>query len=393
MENQFSQKRIQNEINQLDLKSYRVSTLFGTIILAIYGLLITLVLIFSGVSLVEVLTYFFLFILFSGTSFYLWYREVELRFLKIASVISIIFLYTFITYLLFNVNLPGTYANIFLAFTLGYFYLDERTTWINHVLMALSSSLLIWVFPDIFGLRDLNFVNLITVNLGVLILLIFLFFSSYFNVRKKKYDYLRLARIKENEFKTINVLMDLESAYFSQRSDTEKGYKALREFFHLFTKKVGIENVFEERLNMIQDASSLATEEFQIKYPEIDSDIKDYLKTLSLNDAGKLRYLAFKISQIENVDVDYSMNQEVFNSLRHYEDSNKVKLVVFGAFLVFFKMNKRELASISTSEFIELIKKSDVVNKIEPKILDYFYQYQDVIDDILADALKGERQE
>ena len=388
MKNLVSQKRIQNEVNLLELKSYRVSTLFGTIILAIYGVLISLVLIFSGVNVIEALIYLSLFILFSGSSFFFWFKEFELNTLKNVSYISIVFLYAFITYLLFNSGLPGIYANIFLAFTLGYLYLDEKATWINHILMGFTSSILIWFFPDLFGLDSLAIINLIAVNFGVLVLLVFLFFSSYFNVRKKRYDYLRLARLRENEFKTINVLMNLENEYFSQKNDSEKVYKALKEFFNQFSIKVGIENVFDERLSLIQDAQTMTDEEFIEKHPDLQEEFKDYLSTLSLDEIGKLRYLAFKISQIESVEVDYSMNQEVFNSLRHYDDAQLVKLVVFSAFLVFFRIDKRELSAISTEEFVELLKQSDLVNKIEPKILDLFYKYQDVIEDILADAIQ-----
>lgn len=392
MENFVSQKRIQNEINLLELKSYRVSTLFGTIILAIYGVLMSLVLIFSGINLIEALAYFLLFILFAGSSFFFWFKDFDLSILRKNSYIAIVFLYVFITYLLFNSNLPGIYANIFLAFTLGYLYLDEKATWLNHILMAFSSSLLIWVFPDLFGLENLGLINLIAVNFGVLILLVFLFFSSLFNVRKKKYDYLRLARLRENEFKTINVLMNLESEYFSQKNESEKVYKSIKDFFSQFSEKVSVENVFDGRLNLIQETHSMSEEEFKKKYPDIQEEFKNYLRTLSLSEIGKLRYLAFKISQIQNVEVDYSMNQEVFNSLRHYEDAQLVKLVVFSAFLVFFRMDKRELDAISTDEFIELLKQSDLVNKIEPKILNLFYQYQDVIEDILSDAFqKGVR--
>jgi hypothetical protein len=388
MENQVSQKRIQNEINLLELKSYRVSTLFGTIILAIYGVLITLVLIFSGINILEALVYFSLFILFAGSSFFFWFKEYGLSTLKKVSYSLIVFLYVFITYLLFNSNLPGIYANIFLAFTLGYLYIDEKATWINHILMAISSALIIWVFPDLFRLEELNTINLVTINLGVIILLVLLFFSSLFSVRKKKYDYLRLARLRENEFKTINVLMNLENEYFTQKNDSPTVVKTLKEFFTQFSNKVGIENIFDSRLDLIQDAHTLSDEEFANKHTDVKEELRDYLRTLSLSEFGKLRYLAFKISQTEKIEIDYSMNQEVFNSLRHYEDSKLVKLVIFSAFLVFFRIDKRELKEITTEEFINLLKQSDLVNKIEPKILDLFYQYQDVIEDILNDAVQ-----
>jgi hypothetical protein len=389
MNNNISQKRIQNEINILERKSYRVSTLFGTIILFVYGLLISLVLIFSGINVLEAVIYFTLFALVSSISGYLWYKDIQLIILKRFSYLSIIFVYVFITYLLFNSSLPGIYANIFLAFTVGYLYLDEKATWINHILMGISSSLLIWIFPEIFGLENLPLLNVIIVNLVLIIVLVFLFISSLFNLRKKRYNYYRLAKLRENEFKIIHVLIDLENEYFTQRSHSEDIYLILKELFKQFSTKVGIDNVFDNRIDLVHDAQKLDLEEFRKKHPNLNEEMKNYLESLSLQDLGKLRFIAIKISQLKKVKIDYSMNQEVFNSLRHFEDAQLVKLVVFSAFFVYFRLDKREMKALSTEEFISLLNQSGVVNEIEPKILNIFYQYQDVIDEIISDAISG----
>jgi hypothetical protein len=389
MNNNISQKRIQNEINILERKSYRVSTLFGTIILFVYGLLISLVLIFSGINVLEAVIYFTLFALVSSISGYLWYKDIQLIILKRFSYLSIIFVYVFITYLLFNSSLPGIYANIFLAFTVGYLYLDEKATWINHILMGISSSLLIWIFPEIFGLENLPLLNVIIVNLVLIIVLVFLFISSLFNLRKKRYNYYRLAKLRENEFKIIHVLIDLENEYFTQRSHSEDIYLILKELFKQFSTKVGIDNVFDNRIDLVHDAQKLDLEEFRKKHPNLNEEMKNYLESLSLQDLGKLRFIAIKISQLKKVKIDYSMNQEVFNSLRHFEDAQLVKLVVFSAFFVYFRLDKREMKALSTEEFISLLNQSGLVNEIEPKILNIFYQYQDVIDEIISDAISG----
>lgn len=389
MNNDISLKRIQNEIDILERKSYRVSTLFGTIILFIYGLLISLVLIFSGINIFEAGVYFALFALVSSISGYLWYQDIQLIILKRFSYLSIIFVYVFITYLLFNSSLPGIYANIFLAFTIGYLYLDEKATWINHILMAISSSLLIWIFPEVFGLENLPLLNVIVVNIVLLIILVFLFISSLFNLRKKRYNYYRLAKLRENEFKIIHVLIDLENEYFTQRGNSEDIYPILKELFKQFSTKVGIENVFESRIDLVHDAHKLDLKEFKEKHPNLKEEMKNYLESLSLQDLGKLRFIAIKISQIKKVEINYSMNQEVFNSLRHSEDDQLVKLVIFSAFFVYFRLDKRELKGLSTEEFISLLNQSGLVNEIEPKILNIFYQYKDVIEDILSDATNG----
>lgn len=389
MNNNISQKRIQNEINILERKSYRVSTLFGTIILFVYGLLISLVLIFSGINVFEAVIYFTLFALVSSISGYLWYKDIQLIILKRFSYLSIIFVYVLITYLLFNSSLPGIYANIFLAFTIGYLYLDEKATWINHILMAISSSLLIWIFPEVFGLENLPLLNVVIVNIVLLIILVFLFVSSLFNLRKQRYNYYRLAKLRENEFKIIHVLIDLENEYFTQRGNSEDIYPILKELFKQFSTKVEIENVFESRIDLVHDAHMLDLKEFKEKHPNLKEEMKNYLESLSLQDLGKLRFVAIKVSQIKKVEINYSMNQEVFNSLRHFEDNQLVKLVIFSAFFVYFRLDKREMKALSTEEFISLLNQSGLVNEIEPKILNIFYQYKDVIEDILSDAING----
>lgn len=389
MNNNISQKRIQNEINILERKSYRVSTLYGTIILFVYGLLISLVLIWFGINVFEAVIYFTLFAMVSSISGYLWYKDIQLIILKRFSYLSIIFVYVLITYLLFNSSLPGIYANIFLAFTIGYLYLDEKATWINHILMAISSSLLIWIFPEVFGLENLPLLNVVIVNIVLIIILVFLFVSSLFNLRKKRYNYYRLAKLRENEFKIIHVLIDLENEYFTQRGNSEDIYPILKELFKQFSTKVGIENAFENRIDLVHDAHKLDLKEFKEKHPNLKEEMKNYLESLSLQDLGKLRFIAIKVSQIKKVEINYSMNQEVFNSLRHYEDNQLVKLVIFSAFFVYFRLDKRELKALSTEEFILLLNQSGLVNEIEPKILNIFYQYKDVIEDILSDAING----
>lgn len=389
MNNNISQKRIQNEINILERKSYRVSTLYGTIILFVYGLLISLVLIWFGINVFEAVIYFTLFAMVSSISGYLWYKDIQLIILKRFSYLSIIFVYVLITYLLFNSSLPGIYANIFLAFTIGYLYLDEKATWINHILMAISSSLLIWIFPEVFGLENLPLLNVVIVNIVLIIILVFLFVSSLFNLRKKRYNYYRLAKLRENEFKIIHVLIDLENEYFTQRGNSEDIYPILKELFKQFSTKVGIENAFENRIDLVHDAHKLDLKEFKEKHPNLKEEMKNYLESLSLQDLGKLRFIAIKVSQIKKVEINYSMNQEVFNSLRHYEDNQLVKLVIFSAFFVYFRLDKRELKALSTEEFILLLNQSGLVNEIEPKILNIFYQYKDVIEDILSDATNG----
>jgi len=381
--------RINTEIEKLKNKSYNVSSWISTIFIGVYGFFINVLFIIADVNLFEIAIYLFLFGAIVGINIWALNQNKDFKTLRWFSIISILFMYVFVIYLLFNNNLPGIYANIFLAFTIGYIFLDEYTTILNHFMMAIISSIFIWVFPEIFGVTGDNVYSLLLINSGLVVLIFLLFFSSLFNIRKKNYNYRQLALSKENEYRIINIVFEMTKKYFKNSDDYDRYFDSIKIFFDVFSKKNNVVNLFNKRINFIEELEKV------IDINEMESAIPiEYIKSLDLltiNKRKRMRHIAFKLSQSLELEENKRVpGIDLFSSLRHYDDYEEVKIIAFSAFYVYFRMNKLEKKAIDDDQFISLLKNSDIENLIEPKNLEIYYKHKEVFDRIVQHSLGKE---
>jgi hypothetical protein len=381
--------RINTEIEKLKNKSYNVSSWISTIFIGIYGFFINVLFIIAEINFLEIVVYLLLFGVIVGLNIWALSQKKDFKALRWFSITSILFMYAFVIYLLFNNNLPGIYANIFLAFTIGYIFLDEYTTILNHFMMAIISSIFVWVFPEIFGFTGDNIYSLLMINSILFVLIFLLFFSSLFNIRKKNYNYKQLALSKENEYRIINIVFEMTEKYFKNNEDYNEYFESIKNFFDIFSKKNNVVNIFNKRIDFIEELEKM------VDINEMQTDIPlEYIKSLDLITVKKrkrMRYIAFKLSQsFELEDNKRVPGIDLFSSLRHYDDREEVKIIAFSAFYVYFRMNKIEKKAIDDEHFITLLKNSDIENLIEPKNLDIYYKHKDVFDKIVQHSLNKE---
>lgn len=389
MINDKAELRIQKEIEKFKNKSYRASAWISTIFIGIYGFFINVLFAIAQVRLLEIILYVLFFLIIVGLNTWPIIQDKDYKALRNFNIISVVFMYSFIIYLLFNNNLPGIYANVFLAFTIGYIFLDDYVATLNHIFMALISSIFVWAFPEIFGFTEYSFYTLILINSSIFILITLLYFSSLFNIRKKNYNYKQLALSKENEYRVINTLFSMSEKYFNENSVNDEYYKSIKSFFEAFSKKHNITNHFTKRINFIEDL------EMHDDLSQLDSNFpEEYIQTLdvlAIKKRKRLRLIAFKVSQSLNLDEEKRVpGIDLFSSLRHYDDHEEIKIIAFSAFYVYFRMNKLEKQAIDDDHFISLLKNSDIENLIEPKNLEIYYKHKDVFNKIIGDSLRNE---
>lgn len=390
MINDSTEIRIKREIDSLKNISYTASAWISTVFIGIYGFFISILFLIAEIRLFEIILYVLFFLATVGLNLWPILNNKDYKILRNFNLISVIFMYSFIIYLLFNNNLPGIYANVFLAFTIGYIFLDEYISSINHFMMAFISSIFVWFFPEIFGLNQYSFYTLLLINISIIILISLLYFSSLFNIRKKNYNYKQLALSKENEYRIINTLFTMSEKYFNDNSINEEYYNSIKRFFEAFSKKHNISNHFLKRIEFVEKLEN------HRDLSQIDDDLPmDYLKmldVLAIKKRKRLKLIAFKISQSINLNQTRKRvaGVDLFNSLRHYDDHDEVKIIAFSAFYVYFRMNKIEKQAIDDNHFISLLKNSDIENLIEPKNLQIYYKHKDVFNKIITDALENE---
>ena len=382
-------QRIGREIQKQKYRALKNSAIIASTMMGVYSLFLMTLFFIESIPINEIILYLFVFVVVLSFNVISIVKSWRFEWLTRLGMLNVLFIYTFITYLLFNQSLPGIFANLFIAFTIGFIYLDSRTATLNHVLMTFTSSLVLWVFPEILAVEESTFTQLGIINASIVVVMIFLYLSAIFNIRMKQFNYEKLAKSKENEYRIIQGLFDFQKEVLNDPINTDVFFKDMHTFFESFTQKLEMENVFEKRLQLIEDLHQLSLSKAKKKYKEIPEEIIIELQSLTLSDHQKLRYLAYRISQIYEDSQTIIDPKDAFNSFRHYDDSEAVKIMVFGAFYVYFRHPDVDRDAYSHQAFMDLLNKSGIDRLVEPRILKTFTEYQDVIETIMTDAIDG----
>lgn len=382
-------QRIGREIQKQKYRAHKNSAIIATTMMGVYSLFLMTLFFIESIPINEIIIYLFVFVVVLSFNVISIIKSWRFEWLTRLGMLNVLFIYTFITYLLFNQSLPGIFANLFIAFTIGFIYLDSRTATLNHVLMTFTSSLVLWVFPEILAVEESTLAQLGIINASIVVVMIFLYLSAIFNIRMKQFNYEKLAKSKENEYRIIQGLFDFQKEVLNDPINTDVFFKDMHAFFESFTQKLEMENVFEKRLQLIEDLHQLSLSKAKKKYKEIPEEIIVELQSLTLSDHQKLRYLAYRISQIYGDSQTIIDPKDAFNSFRHYDDSEAVKIMVFSAFYVYFRHPDVDRDAYSHQAFMDLLNKSGIDRLVEPRILKTFTEYQDVIETIMTDAIEG----
>lgn len=383
------QQRIGREIQKQKYRAFKSSAIIATTMLGLYSAFLLTLFIIESIPVSEVILYVFLFVLVIALNVVSIITKWPLKRLGLLGIFNVVFIYTFITYLLFNQSLPGIFANLFIAFTIGFIYLDVRISSINHFLMTLTSSLVLWIFPEILAVENATNAQLSVINASIVIIMIFLFLSALFNIRTKHFNYEKLAKSKENEYRIIDGLFQLQNEVLNDPINLDVFYHDIHTFFESFTQKLEMDNVFAKRLQLIQDLETLSTSKLKKKYKDVPEEIIEELRALSLTSHQKIRYIAYRISQSNADQKPLTDPRDAFNSFRHYDDSDTVKILVFSAFYTYFRHADVDRPAMTHEAFVEWLEKSGLDQLVEPKILKSFHRYKDVLETIVNDALQG----
>lgn len=377
------------EIEKQKYRALKSSTVIATTMIGLYSVFLMVLFIIESTAFREIFLYGFLFLLVIGFNIASVTQNWSLKGLGRLGIFNVLFIYAFITYLLFNENLQGLIANFFIAFTIGFIYLDIKIASLNHFLVIISSSIVMWVFPELLEMENLSVVEISLINTSIISIVIFLYLSAIFNIRNKNFNFEKLAKSKENEYRIINGLFEFQNEILNDSINLDVFYKDIQTFFETFTNKFEMENVFEKRLQLIYDLETLSLKEAKKKYKQISEEILEELKGLTINSNQKIRYLAYRISQANVSHSSINDPKDAFNSFRHYDDSERVKIMVFSAFYIYFRHTDADREALSHERFVELLQKSGLDQLVEPRILKSFYQYKDVIETIVSDAMHG----
>lgn len=308
---------------------------------------------------------------------------------RLISYFSIISLYTLMLGTLIHDDIPFLMASIFVVFAIGYLYVDLRAASLNHLMLLVVTNVVLWFYPEVYSLDEMTNFSTFYISSFIFIIILLLYLADFIVIKRKLYHFGKLAKIQENEFKVIELLYDLQERYTDEAFEAEGYYKRLRNFFNDFSTKVGVENVFEEQINLIETLDKTSSNVLKERHPEIPDHIIGELDLLTLSKKKRIRHLAMKASQVNSIDVqDEYLSDALFDSMRHFYDNIHIKITVFSVFYVYCRMAKNYEQSLSDDEFLKYLNNSGIVNVIEPSVYEAYLENRDVFDKIFNDAFK-----
>jgi len=212
--------------------------------------------------------------------------------------------------------------------------------------------------------------------------------SSFIIVKQKRFFYNQIALSKENEFRNIDMLIDLQQQVTGKNVDVAKYYANVANFAKAFSAKIQVDNVFQEKIDILQalenDVSLAALAE---KYPKYAKEELARLQDLLIGGHEKLLKLAMKISFVKDVHVKKReiFSETQFRSLNHQSDSLEIKILAFAVFYASLRRGNAAMRPLSEEEIYNVLVYTDYYYTIDPRIIKIYRDNNQVFDDIVND--------
>ncbi len=386
-----SQKRINDYSEKIELSHLKRKTLYVNAILTlfIFPVLYLLNLIGASLGLIFIYSAMFLFVIIVNIAFYT-YKD-HFNNLKISMYITILGIYIIITSLMIDIVAPSIFTLLFFAYALVYLYQDKQAAILNNLLLFALGSMLILFYPESFNITTNQTGNIIYLITFLAIFVILLMLSSSVIINRRIHFYRKVAQIKEEELKTIDLLFDLQKKRDGNQLDDEKYYKQLSQFTEALSKRIGIDNVFEEKIDFLKALKSERKNKIRsINQSYSETDINELLQLALDKKHNQISYTLFKASQSNHIEIESSevYSEKKSPSMRSIGDSRETKVVLFAILYILARTDRYLVESMSNEKFMKLLTESDFHQLIEPKILKIYLENYEVFDKIFSEAFE-----
>jgi hypothetical protein len=335
----------------------------------------------------------FMFVVILGLNVALFsYNNDLYNYVKISMYVNVIGVYIISTTLIMIFKTPSIFTSLFLAYAITAIYQDYKVMLLSNGLLFICGGLLSIFFPEVFlipGNTDMhNFFILIFLFMFVMLLTL----SSYILIKRKTFFYNQLAQIKESEVRNLDLLMEIDYVKTNKKLDSKEYYDSLLKFSKVLSKKIGIENVFTRKIQLLRDLKEYSTNELLEKYQEYNEEQINEIKLMELSVNTKMRNIAVKASQSNDISVDKKeiFSESLYKSFNHPKDHRYVKIISFVVFYCLLKIEKPYLKELNEETLKEVLFNSEYFYRIDPEIFDIYFNNNEVFETIINDIFKDE---
>jgi hypothetical protein len=215
--------------------------------------------------------------------------------------------------------------------------------------------------------------------------------SSYILIKRKTFFYNHLAQSKESEVRNMDLLSEVAGHNNHKKINSDEYYSSLIEFSKHLSKKIGIENVFSRKIELLKDLQKFNVTEMAEKYPDYSLEEMNRLKIMDLELNNKMRNIGLKASITQNISVSRKeiFSETQFKSFKHYSDDRYIEIISFVVFYCLLKIDKPYLKELSEEEIMDYLFNSEYFYLVDRDIIEIYLENNEVFDTIVNDILKG----
>lgn len=309
--------------------------------------------------------------------------------LKIAMYINTLGIFSIATTLIFQFQSPSVFTVLFLAYAVTAIYQDFKAMVLSNFALFITGALFILKFPRIFQLVGSDQSQTFFILVFLLVFVLLLTLSSYILIKRKTFFYNQLAHIKESETRNIDLLLEVENLKTKKSIETDDYYRILKNFSKELSKKLSIENVFEQKIDMLKDLKTMTNNEVLAKYPDYSQKEINELKYMELDLNNKMRMIGVKSSQSFGIEVSRNeiFSESQFKSFKHHGDNNYAKIISFVTFYALLKIDKPYLNALDEKVIRDYLLNSEYFYLVDREIINIYINNNEVFETIVKDHL------
>ncbi|QWB99907.1 hypothetical protein KHQ88_07150 [Mycoplasmatota bacterium] len=317
------------------------------------------------------------------------YGMTNIEFLKFNKFITSISFFTLIIILILFFKSPSFIPLLFLGYLIVAIYKDLKVLGMISLYFVLTMTMLLVNYSYLFDFKNNPSTNYIVIGFFVFFFLTLLMISTYITIKESKFFYNEISFSKEKEMRNLDLLIELKEKIDIESFDQSLFYSKIKALFKEFSHKLKIDNVFEDKIEVIEKLSNdISKDELLKEYPNYTIEDLIRLENLSLTKESILRKIALKIYYFNQKKIH---EKEIFSET-HFESFNKstdeieVKIISFAIFFVILKKGLPGIESMSNDDLYEAIIKTDFYHYIHPEIREIYEENPEVFNAIVADA-------
>jgi hypothetical protein len=388
----YQYKQLETYKELLELKHLKSKTLLVNMINVVFAIALVIILVRLQLPSREILGVSFLFIvLFIMNILLTAYPNDLYNNLKIAMYINTIWEYVIAVTLILMFKTPSIFTSLFLAYAITSIYQDYKAMLMSNGALFITGFLLTVGFVEIFSIPNITAIQNTLVVLFLVIFVMLLTLSSYILIKRKTFFYNHLAQSKEAEVRNMELLSEVALMNQHKPINSKEYYKALNDFSSELSKKIGIENIFTRKIQLLKDLKKNKPQDLHKKYPDYTLEEMNQLLQLELDVQKKVRNIGLKASISQTVEIDRKeiFSESQFKSFKHFADERYVKIISFVVFYCLVKIDKPYLKEKTEAEIKDILFNSEYFYLVDRDIIEIYLQNNEVFDTIVNDILKG----